>query len=417
MNTSDRHGGAARSAYRLHLGLKHAGLDSGMFVQDKEGTDSDVYGAGGKSAKLVAKLRPYVDRIPAGVLYREREHNFTPAIVPGRAIGRINALQPDIVHLHWLGKGFIRLGALKRLKPGPVVWTLHDSWAFTGGCHIPYSCTRYRERCGRCPVLDSGRDYDLSRWVWNRKSRVLGDLDLTVVTPSRWLGDCARRSGLFRDTRVEVIPNGIDVGMYKPLDQGFCRKALSLPAGKKIVMFGAMYSTSDRNKGFDYLVSALRKIAATPLRDEVVAVVIGADAPDDGVDVGLDIRFLGQLNDDTSLAVAYSAADLFVAPSKQENLPNMVMEAMACGVPCVAFDIGGMPDMIEHRKTGYLARPYEPEDLAEGMRWIIADREVKRGLSMTAREKIVANFSENLVAERYRSLYNEILKDRKACQS
>jgi glycosyltransferase involved in cell wall biosynthesis len=263
-------------------------------------------------------------------------------------------------------------------------------------------------------VLDSSRDYDLSRWVWNRKARVLGDLDLTIVTPSKWLGDCARKSGLFGNTRVEVIPNGIDTELYKPLDQGFCRDALSLPGDRKIIMFGAMYSTSDRNKGFDYLVSALRKIAASPLRDEILAVVIGADAPDGGVDVGLDIRFLGQLNDDTSLAVAYSAADLFVAPSIQENLPNMVMEAMACGVPCVAFDIGGMPDMIEHRKTGYLARPYEPEDLAEGMSWIMTDIGRKHELSTSCRRKVIDNFSESRIANRYISLYKDILKGRKA---
>lgn len=388
-----------------------------MVVQEKEGVDFDVRGAESKLGKLVAKIRPYIDRIPASVLYHADCQNFSPAIVPGRAISKINDLHPDIVHLHWPGKGFIRLEALRKLQPVPVVWTLHDSWAFTGGCHIPYTCTRYLDRCGKCPVLESSWEHDLSRWVWNRKDRILRDLDLTIVTPSRWLGDCAKRSGLFRNTRVEIIPNGIDIELYKPIDQGFCREALSLPGNKKIVMFGAMYSTSDRNKGFDHLVSALRQIAATPLRDEIIAVVIGASAPEGGVDVGLDIRFLGQLSDDTSLIVAYSAADLFVAPSIQENLPNMVMEAMACGIPCVAFDIGGMPDMIEHRKTGYLARPYEAEDLADGMLWIMADREIKHRLSTFSRQKIEDNFSENHIAQRYASLYEEILIARKACRS
>jgi len=409
VNASDKHGGAARAAYRLHSGLRKNGLDSVMFVQDKEGDDDDIYGAETKFGKLFAKIRPYIDHIPARIGRNANGQNFSPAIVPGGAARKINALQADIIHLHWLAKGFIRIESLKHFKQRPVVWTLHDSWAFTGGCHVPYTCTRYLEHCGKCPILESSTEYDLSRWVWNRKARILETLDLTIVTPSRWLGDCARQSGLFRGSRVEVIPNGIDVQTYKPLDQGFCREALSLPKDKKIVMFGAMYSTSDKNKGFDYLVSALRRIGEASLDNDMIAVVIGATAPKEEIDIGLDIRFLGQLNDDVSLVVAYSAADVFVAPSKQENLPNMVMEAMACGIPCVAFDIGGMPDLIDHQETGYLAQPYDVDQLAEGLVWAMSDKDLKRELSGSSRMKIVESFSESDIAQRYASLYEGML--------
>jgi len=417
VNTSDSHGGAARAAYRLHKGLRKTGLDSLMFVQEKHGEGQYVCGADTKIGKLFAQLRPYVDRIPAGIFRYDCGQAFSPSIVPGSVTGKINGLQPDIVHLHWLEKGFIRIEALGNLQNRPVVWTLHDSWAFTGGCHVPDTCTRYKECCGKCPILDSGMEHDLSRWVWKRKSKVLKTLDLTVVTPSKWLGDCARQSSLFANTRIEVIPNGIDIGIYKPLDQGLCREALSLPKNKKIIMFGAMYSTSDSNKGYDYLVAALRQIAGTSYQDEVVAVVIGATAPERGLDIGIDVRFLGHLNDDISLVVAYSAADVLVAPSIQENLPNMVLEAMACGVPCVAFDIGGMPDLIEHRSTGYLARPYEVDDLAEGLLWVIGDSELKHRLSVASREKIEEGFSDGCISQKYVSLYEDVLSRRKAVHS
>ncbi|HEB87123.1 MAG TPA: glycosyltransferase [Gammaproteobacteria bacterium] len=408
VNTSDQYGGAARSAYRLHASLKKAGVDSRMYVQDKEGGDGDVYSTNSKIGKLWAKIRPYIDRLPASLFRYTVAQNFSPAIVPGRAASQINSALPDIVHLHWIAMGFIRIETLKQFRQKPLVWTLHDSWAFTGGCHLPFTCTTYTARCGKCPALGSGSEYDLSRWVWNRKARIFDNLDLTVVTPSRWLGECAKRSSLFKKTRVEVIPNGLDINTYKPLDQSFCRDVLSLPKDKKVIMFGAMSSTSDKNKGFHYLVEALRRIAATSYKDEVVAVVLGADAASEDLDIGIDIRFLGRLHDDTSLAVAYSAADVFVAPSIQENLSNTVMESMACAIPCVAFDIGGMPDMIEHKRTGYLAVPYEASDLADGISWVISDQERGRELSSASRKKIEEGFSDVHCAEQYALLYREL---------
>ena len=408
VNTSDHHGGAARAAYRLHLGLKKTGLDSMMLVQEKQGDDQTVCGAETKVSKFLTRLWPYIDWFPAKFYKNANVLNFTPAIVPGKTINNIKRMGADVVHLHWIAKGFVRIEALRGLRNRPIVWTLHDSWAFTGGCHVPYECTGYLKRCGKCPLLGSKTDYDLSRWVWRRKEKVLKDLDITIVTPSRWLGECARRSSLFKGMRVEVIPNGLNIDTYKPLDQNFCREALSLPKDKKIILFGAMYSTSDKNKGFEYLVSAFQRIAKTSYKNDVIAVVLGASEPEKNIDFGLDVRFLGHLHDDTSMAIAYSAADVFVAPSKQENLSNMVLEAMACGIPCVAFNIGGMPDMIEHKHTGYLAQPYNVEDLEKGILWAV-NNEDRGKLSSSCRQKVEKNFSDINAAKRYSALYDELI--------
>lgn len=410
LNTADHHGGAAKAAYRLHSGLLKAGLDSKMLVQEKQGADKTVFGPESKVSKLLVKLWPYIEWFPTKFYKGANVFNFSSAMVPGNTIRKIKRIGADVIHLHWLTKGFFRIEALRSLKDRPVVWTLHDSWAFTGGCHVPFECTRYMERCGKCPVLGSRTDFDLSRWVWRRKAQVLKGLDITIVTPSRWMAECAGRSSLFRDMRIEVIPNGVDIETYKPLDQGLCREVLSLPKEKKIILFGAMYSTSDKNKGFDYLVSAFRRIAETPYHEDVIAVVLGAEAPDEISDYGLDVRFLGYLHDDTSMAVAYSAADVFVAPSIQENLSNMILEAMSCGIPCVAFDIGGMPDMIEHKRTGYLARPYNVEDLEKGMLWVLDNNEYKSRISSSCRQKVEDNFSDTIVAKQYSALYDELVR-------
>jgi glycosyltransferase involved in cell wall biosynthesis len=410
VNAADQRGGAAKAAYRLHLALKNAGLFSAMLVQEKQGKDPRVYGPETKIGKLLVKLLPYIDWFPVKFYKGANVYNFTSAIVPGAVIRKIKRIGADVIHLHWIANGFFQIEALRSLRNKPVVWTLHDSWAFTGGCHVPYECTRYLERCGKCPVLGSNTDYDLSRWVWRRKAKVLKGLDITIVTPSRWMGECARRSSLLKGMRVEVIPNGVDIETYKPLDQNFCREALSLPKDKKIILFGAMYSTSNKNKGFNYLVSALQRIAKTSYQNDVVAVVLGASSPEGEQDFGLDVRFLGHLHDETSMAIAYSSADVFVAPSIQENLSNMVLEAMACGVPCVAFDIGGMPDMIEHKRTGYLAQPYKVEDIEKGILWVVDHNECGSELSNFCRQKVEAEFSDINAAKQYSALYDELIR-------
>jgi glycosyltransferase involved in cell wall biosynthesis len=290
----------------------------------------------------------------------------------------------------------------------PIVWTLHDSWAFTGGCHVPFDCTRYRENCGVCPVLGSASEKDLSRWTWNRKARAWRDLDLTVVTPSRWLAECARSSSLFRDARVEVIPNGLDTETFQPLDKTSSRTLLGLPQDKKIILFGAVRGLSDPNKGFHLLTPALQEVAKGS--KDALAVVFGSSGYAGMPDLGMPVTFLGRIDDDHSLAKIYSAADVFVAPSKQENLPNTVMEAMACGTPCVAFHQGGVPDLVDHAVSGYLAQPFDTEDFARGIEWILGDDDRRAELSDQARRKIVAEFSLANVSERYATIYRELLE-------
>lgn len=407
LNTTDIEGGAARGAKRLLEGVRDEGIDARLLVQRKSGDDPFVIGPRTGFGKAMAYFRPILDDLFVGVYAGKGEGMFSPAMVLDRLPARTAKFDPDIVHLHWVANGMMRVETCRRFKR-PLVWTLHDSWPFTGGCHLPFDCTRYRDACGKCPLLGSSREHDLSRRLWRRKDRAWRGLDLTVVAPSRWLAGCARSSALFRDKRIEVIPNGIDLRRFRPSDRSAARELLSLPQGKKLILFGGKWITSDRNKGFHILAQALKELAGRGWRDRADVVIFGSSQPAEPPDLGLAAHYLGWLNDDVTLSLLYSAADVFVSPSIQENLSYAVMEAMACGSPCVAFDQGGMPDLIGHMETGYLARPFDPLDLAEGIGRLLGDEALRRDMAARARRKVENEFALEKVAARYIALYDEL---------
>jgi glycosyltransferase involved in cell wall biosynthesis len=232
---------------------------------------------------------------------------------------------------------------------------------------------------------------------------------MTVIAPSRWMATLARESALLRRCRIETIPNGIDTAVFKPIDRRIAREILNLPLDRRLVLFGAMRATSDRRKGFEYLKAALDRIAVGPLRHVVELVVFGATAPRSPERFGLKTHYVGQINDEVALALLYASADAFVAPSRQDNLPNTVMEALACGTPCVAFRVGGLPDMIVDRENGYLAEPFVADDLAAGIIWLLEDEDRALRLSTNARETAVASFRLDQQAAATAALYRSLL--------
>jgi glycosyltransferase involved in cell wall biosynthesis len=411
LNTYDIRGGAARAAYRLHCGLREAGVDSRMLVQSKSGDDPYVEGPRSRFETLMGVVRPQFDILPMYLYPGRRKGVYYPGLLPGNYVNRVRGLNPDIVHLHWVAGGFLNHQALTGFGV-PVMWTLHDMWAFTGGCHYDDGCGRYAGACGSCPTLGSLRDADLSRWVWRQKRRKWAGVPLTVVTPSRWLAECARRSSLFSNKRIEVIPNGLDIKIFRPLDKCSARNLLHLPAEGRLILFGALNANSDHRKGFHILIEAMRIFREVhEPHSGCQVVVLGASRPISPPDLGVPVHYMGVLNDDVTLALLYSAVDVAVIPSTQENLSNTVMEALACGTPCVAFNVGGMPDLIEHQENGYLACPFDPLDLARGMQWVLEKRERRCSLSKRAREKVEADFDLRLVAQRYLALYSIMLNE------
>ena len=409
LNTFDIEGGAAQAAYRLHKGLQSIGPDSQMLVQTKSGDDHTVIGPQTKIQKGFGMIRPTLDSLCVQLYPKRDKVLFSPAILPENSlVTKVKRLDSDVINLHWVAGGLLKPKTLKHFNK-PLVWTLHDMWPFTGGCHYDRGCGRYQESCGKCPILKTSKNLDLSHWIWRRKDRAWKDLDIAIVTPSHWLADCAKNSSLFHDFRIEVIPNGLDLNRFKPFDKHTAREILLLPQDKKLILFGAVNSTSDKRKGFQHLQSAMKNIDMNGWGNNFEVVVFGSSEPKNSLEVGLKIHYLGYLPGDIALSLLYAAADVMVVPSTQENLANTVMESLSCGTPCVAFNIGGMPDMIEHKHTGYLASPFNAEDLAKGIIWVLENYERWQVLSHQARRKVEKEFDIQTVAKKYADLYEEII--------
>lgn len=407
LSTFDIVGGAARSAHRIHQGLQKLGVDSRMLVQFKSGRDRAVATV---EEKLQARLRSLLDSSLLR-LYNHQEPLFSLQWFPDVIGKRIAAIDPDIVHLNWVCNGFLRLETLARLNK-PLIWTLQDMWPFTGGCHYSLGCDRYQSACGSCPQLKSQRDGDFSRWVWQRKARAWQNLNLTIVAPSSWMATCARKSSLFRDLPIEIIPFGLDTTRFRPLDRAVAREFLGLPPEKKLILFGAISGTHDPRKGFHFLQAALKQLRQTDWGDRTELVVFGSNEPDEPIDLGFRMHYLGHLNDDLALRVAYGAADVMVVPSIEESFGQVATEAFACGTPVVVFGQTGLADIVDHQVNGYVARQGAVDDLARGMTWVLEDADCHHRLGIAAREKAEREFRLEIQAERYLKLFHQILRSR-----
>ncbi len=407
VNINEMAGGASRAAHRLYTGLRTIGQDARMLVLRRTTRDPNVITL--PMTRLQQTIRRRTLRYERPSRRRYPAYKGTPWSVGwfSTPVPKFVArTQPDIVHLHWIGDGYVSVEAVAQMGR-PIIWTLHDMWALTGGCHYAGDCTRYQQMCGACPQLGSTQLRDLSRSTWTQKRRYWLELNLTLVAPSRWMAEAVQSSWLMGGFRLETIPNGIDTQTYRPFNRAFAREVLNLPPDKKLVLFGA-YRVDDERKGLDHLTKALRLLNGAR---SIELVIFGESQVIPHL--GLKVHNIGTLDDDRILALLYSAVDVFVAPSVQDNLPNTVMEALACGTPTVAFNVGGLPDMIDHRQNGYLAQPFDPDDLATGIRWVLEDADRHARLSAQARSDAVARFDVEKIAARYLALYTDVTRPRK----
>jgi glycosyltransferase involved in cell wall biosynthesis len=410
LNTYDLDGGAARAAYRLHSGLKSINVNSIMMVQNKSSDDSTVISRNLKKEKIINKLRPHIDKLPIGVYQNRSKVTWSVNWLANNSIIKeVNNINPDIVHLHWINDGFLPITFLKKIKK-PIVWTLHDMWPFTGGCHYNNGCEKFKTMCGQCPQLNSKNFNDLSNLVWERKLKYWKDLDFTIITPSNWLANEAKESSLFINKKVKVIPNGIDTNIYKPIDKMAARKILNLSLEKKYILFGAMGATSDPRKGFKYLNEALQVLKTKIDLNDVELMIFGSSGNQDTKDIGYKTNFLGKVVDDVTLSLIYNACDVFIAPSQQDNLPNTVLEAISTGTPCVAFNIGGMSDLVMHKVTGYLANPFDISDLSKGIEWILHSN-IGDEIKVKNRKFVEKNYGLKVIAEKHKELYESLINN------
>ncbi len=416
LSTFDISGGASRAAYRLHVGLRRLDLSSRMLVRHKASDDPDVLLSPRQPEaswhRIWRKATPYLDDLPRHLLRTQAITPISPAWLPSPIAHDVRHAAPDIVNLHWICGGFATPESLPRMKC-PLVWTLHDEWAFCGGEHYTESENRFREgyRTENRPKNEGGLDVD--RWVWTRKQRAYRRIErLVAVAPSRWLATRAKESALLGKRRVEHIPYGIDAGRFQPIERTVARRLLGLREDSRIVLFGTFGGINNPRKGFDLVATALHHLAAAGRATGIELVIFGSGAEGAPIASAVPTRSLGMLHDDVSLALVYAAADVYVTAATADNLPLTVMEAMACGTPVAAVAVGGMADLVHDGETGRLVAGREPELLGEAIHWVLEDEERRRRLGDAARAMILRDFTLELQAKRYAALYGEVIAGR-----
>ena len=410
LNTSDRTGGAAVAASRLMHALLKQGIRVDMLVRDLTKADEHIQTVNKTGwIKRLNRFRFYWERLVIFLFNRfNKAELFRVSIAnTGNDISDNRLVQEaDIIHLHWINQGFLSLKNLQKLIQlgKPIVWTMHDMWPCTAICHHARECVAYHSLCQKCFYLKS-HSTDLSTSVYRKKRSIYKDANITFVGCSNCLRQKASKSGLLKEKKILNIPNPIDLSKFYPKEKKKCRKQLNLPSDKCLILFGAL-NVTDSRKGVDYLIHSLSLLNR---KDDVELVVFGQVKQEIKTMFSIPIHSMGYLLDETKIAMLYSAVDLFVTSSLDENLPNTIMEAMACGTPCVGFRTGGIPEMIDHKRNGYVADYKDAEDLARGIRWVL-DYPDKARLSEACVEKVQREYAEEVVVKRYIDLYNELVK-------
>ena len=401
INTSDINGGAAIAAYRLLNALKYSDVNVKMMVREKLSNDSDVLNIGNN---LINKFNFYHERGEIFLYNGLSRKNLFEVSTAKKGISITETeefKQADVIHIHWINQGMLSLNEIKKILSSrkKVVWTMHDMWAFTGICHYAGDCNFYTHGCGNCPLLRHPSKYDLSRTSYRKKTSTYSKGEINFVACSNWLKEMAIKSPLTLGHHVTSIPNPIDTEVYRPLNKNEIRDKLNLPIDKKIILFAAV-KASDKRKGLDYLIEASNLLKN--YSEEILFLIAGNRSEEIENKFTLPVKSMGYVSP-KDMPLLYNAADLFVSPSLQDNLPNTIMESMSCGTPCIGFNIGGIPQMIDHQTNGYVSEYRNSKDLAEGILWSLF--ETNTNLGQNARKKVIENYSNEIIAKQYIEIY------------
>ena len=413
INTSEQTGGAAVAASRLMKTLQKEAVNAEMLVLDRQTEDPTVHSLNTSWFKeKINWFRFLYERLIIFCLNKFDRVNLFKISIANTGTNISNhplVKNADIIHLHWINHNFLSLKNIGQLTSlgKPIVWTMHDMWPCTGICHHARECTNYQNGCGQCFYLHSSNSKDISYHIFSRKKKFLQHKNVTYVGCSRWMAERAKISALTRDENIYSIPNPIDTNVFKKLNKEKARERLNLPQDKYLLLFGAV-NVTDKRKGLDYLIDGLKcvKQQFPTIYNKIELVIFGQIKSEICPCFDIPIHPMNFLKDEETIVNLYNAVDLFVTPSLDENLPNTIMEAMACGTPCVGFDTGGIPEMIDHKENGYVAQYRNVEDLAEGIVWTL---ENKGTLSDKAVEKVKNNYTNSIVAQQYTELYKKLL--------
>ncbi len=396
-------GGGSVAMYRLHSSLRETGIDSKILCQRKttESPQVQVFQRSLSSKILDKLIQPITSRLGLNDIHRLSSFQLKQHEA---------YLDANILHFHGF-HGFINYLALPALtRDKPAVFTLHDMWALTGHCSYSYDCDRWKIGCGQCPYLDihPAIKRDSTRIEWKLKDWTYSQLDLTIICPSKWMAEQAKQSPLINRFPIHHIPLGIDTEIFQPLDPQQCRSQLGIPLSKTVLLFAAV-NLSHYRKGGDLLIKALQSLPDS-LKSETVLLVFGKKTEMLAETVGLPVYHLGYLSDDRAKAVAYSAADLFLFPTRADVFGLVSIESQACGTPVVSFKIGGVPDHVRPGITGYLAEPENAKDFRDGIIQLLEDEDLRHQMSQQCRGITVQEYNSKLSAQRHIEMYRKFDK-------
>ena len=412
INLADEAGGAARAALRLHTEFVGMGHSSRMLVGSRRKNLPDVAMVPARETSWQKTRFRLVNRFETATglqyLIQPWQNEF---------LRHPYTREAEVINLHNLHSGYFPLRILPKLsRRVPIVWMLHDLWAFSGHCGYPnlYGCERWKTGCGQCPSLG---DYpplsrDTTAFLWRTKQRVYRRSVIALTTPSQWLADAVRQSPLLGHCEVHCIPHGVDTAIYTPSPKAAAREKLGLPADAKIVLFSA-FDAFLRRKGGVYLFDALQRLISQGVKD-LLLVTVGQNQDTIGPKYGFPVRALGRIRDERSMALCYSAADVYVGPSLAETFGLVFSEAMACATPVIAFAGTGASEVVRHMETGYLARFQDAEDLAHGIRMFVEDADLRETCGRRGREIAEQEYTLGLQARRLVALYEHVIAQRKA---
>ncbi len=397
----NQNGGAGIACGRLAEALRKAGHQVSYLVQEKSGNDSSIELTNSPWRKALNWIRFILERLAYLPFEKNKEVRFL--FNPGK-FGQDLSQHPliqqaDIIHLHWVNFGMLSIQNIKQLLATgkPVYWTLHDMWAFTGGCHHSGECLNFQASCGNCQeFLKNPAANDFSNQIWNEKFKAFQQPNLHIITCSDWLKERATSSSILKNLPIQSIPNAIDTSFFKPADKQNAKRILGLDPSKKYILFVAMRVNAPK-KGFSYLEKALQGL--DPSTTELIVVGNAQYLPE----LQLKAHIMGHISSPEKMIQIYQAADVFVTPSLEENLPNTLMEALACGTPCVGFAIGGIPEMIDHEVNGYVAKYQSSEDLAKGLGWTL-----ENAPETAARQKAESSYAEAIIAAKHVNFYTHV---------
>jgi glycosyltransferase involved in cell wall biosynthesis len=413
LNTYDGNGGAGRACIRLNRALLSQNIDSKVIVHYKFGKNPQI---GDFNTNFIKKAYTaatiILERIWAKRYLKAVKTPFSFAWFGRSVIHHPNVKNADIIHLHWVNHGFLNPSHIAEIaKLGkPVVWTFHDSNAFTGGCHVRYTCDHFRRECGDCPLLKNPSPNDYSHRIWQQKHDAYAQLGFSIVAPSTWMQASVLQSSLMQGRAISQIPNTLETDIFEPIDKQSAKEQAGFAKDKFVFLSGFMPSRKDMHKGTSYLIESLEllKTRLGVKADQIELVIFGNRNTEDMPDFPFKTSFLGKIDNDERLALCYAAADAFLIPSLEDNLPYTVMESLSCGTPVITFTTGGIPDMVKHEYNGYLAAYRSSENFTDGMEWIINHPD-RLKLQQQARQGIMDHFSEEIVSKKHIDLYKQLL--------